>query len=725
MKKLSFLCVFMSIVCLLFGQTPKPTSKPPKGSDPILYGNVGKFVTAASKIQTGTYFIISQIENKKISVGNNTNANFSNLVIWDHTGGENQQFIIEPSNETGYYFIKTIWGRSLDIEGASTASGATLYTYDHHGGDNQKWKFIDVGNGYYNIQSKLGTYLDVKNANSANGALISMSAYSTWGNNIAQRWKLEVKSSSSSILIKPNWGQLFDKVTSVDKGGVRTKLDKDRPNTNNDKPTIRRTTDPTERNGWVCWNEKIDWTTSPIENVVSGKQDNTIYPGALYIGTEFIKGSFAPYNHPNGRPPMTISASFLSGNLASTQERINSPNLANIRDGINRILYRNGSVGARRRVASQMSKSIVEITSEEALQMHVGVNYSGYGADVQGTFNYRNKTRKHVYVGKFYQLYFTVAVNDDLSTMNTVSDDAIYISQVGYGRIGFVRFESDLSEEQVRATLDARYSGFGNDVALDLAVNWNKFRNETQITGFAYGGSASAGASAFNNLESFDNWIRSEAEWDPGVSVVPINYQFKFLKDSRVGYITSVASYTQEKCEKVNYVKLKLRSIFREGCGENEPIAGSVKCTIHEMQDGSRNIFNREIMPEGYDNSLMWKVNSHSLVAGGYNESASPNVNSEWRSFKLDPLKLSRNEYILNLDFNLGVEHRDGGSFLSTQAGHWLAPGNTLVNKKFELKREVMILQGDRFKYFTIGPFNTPTDRAYHRFLLQFEVMNE
>jgi hypothetical protein len=205
MKKLSFSLLFISIACLVFGQTPK-ADKPAKGIDPLLNANVGKLVPVAASIQTGTYFIKSQLENREISVGNNTNANFSNLVIWNHTGGENQQFTIEPSNEAGYYFIKTIWGRSLDIQGASTASGATLYTYDHHGGDNQKWKFIDVGNGYYNIQSKLGTYLDVQWGSSTNGSLIWMSAYSTWNNNIAQRWKLEAK---PSLVVNPNWGPIL------------------------------------------------------------------------------------------------------------------------------------------------------------------------------------------------------------------------------------------------------------------------------------------------------------------------------------------------------------------------------------------------------------------------------------------------------------------------------------------------------------------------------------
>jgi Ricin-type beta-trefoil lectin domain-like/Secretion system C-terminal sorting domain len=142
-------------------------------------------------IPTGTYILKSALEGRNMDVAGNQNANGAGLVLWDGHGGDNQQFTIEPSNEAGYYFIKTKWGRALDIAWANPNSGASLITYDVHGGDNQKWQFFDTGDGYCNIRSKYGTYIDVQWANPANGATIWMSGYSTWSNNVAQKWKLE------------------------------------------------------------------------------------------------------------------------------------------------------------------------------------------------------------------------------------------------------------------------------------------------------------------------------------------------------------------------------------------------------------------------------------------------------------------------------------------------------------------------------------------------------
>ena len=167
-----------------------------------VFSNI-KYVPKAATIQTGIYIIKSAIGGKNMDVINGNNANGVGLHLWDAHGGDTQQFTIEPTNEAGYYFIKTKWGRAVDVAGYNKNSGASLNTYDVHGQDNQKWKFIDVGNGYYNIQSKYGTYIDVRGGGSASGTQIWMSAYSTWGDNIAQRWKLE--KGSGNFIPSSTW----------------------------------------------------------------------------------------------------------------------------------------------------------------------------------------------------------------------------------------------------------------------------------------------------------------------------------------------------------------------------------------------------------------------------------------------------------------------------------------------------------------------------------------
>lgn len=201
MKKLSISLLLVSMAILAFGQKD-PKAQKDKKVDPIIYtGGFTKAILKTATIQTGTYIIKSAIDGKNMDVINGTNGNGIGIHLWDAHDGDAQQFTIEPSNEAGYYLIKTKWGRAVDVAGYNTASGAALNTYDVHNGDNQKWQFIDKGDGYYNIMSKYGTYIDVQYGNSASGTPIWMSAYSTWGNNIAQKWKLDKKAT-----IITTWG---------------------------------------------------------------------------------------------------------------------------------------------------------------------------------------------------------------------------------------------------------------------------------------------------------------------------------------------------------------------------------------------------------------------------------------------------------------------------------------------------------------------------------------
>jgi hypothetical protein len=77
---------------------------------------------------------------------------------WDHHGGDNQKWKIEPL-PVKYFFIKSrLNGKVLDIEGASTSPGAKVVMYqqkDRSSADNQLW--FEDSNG--NIRSKLNEKL--------------------------------------------------------------------------------------------------------------------------------------------------------------------------------------------------------------------------------------------------------------------------------------------------------------------------------------------------------------------------------------------------------------------------------------------------------------------------------------------------------------------------------------------------------------------------------------
>jgi hypothetical protein len=133
-------------------------------------------------------FIFAKHSGKALDVYGASAANGTNLIQWDHHGGANQVFFIEPLGD-GYHRIKAKHsGLVLDVYGASTANGAQIIQWPWHGGDNQRFRFEHVGGGYYLTRAKhSGLVLDVYGVSTANGAQIIQWP---WHGGDNQRWRV-------------------------------------------------------------------------------------------------------------------------------------------------------------------------------------------------------------------------------------------------------------------------------------------------------------------------------------------------------------------------------------------------------------------------------------------------------------------------------------------------------------------------------------------------------
>ena len=92
--------------------------------------------------------------------------------------------------QTGtWYFIESRHsGLVLDVLNASTATGAQIVQYNNTGGQHQQFRFIDAGSGYYRIQARHSNQvLDVWEWNPDNGATI---AQYTDLNGTNQQWQV-------------------------------------------------------------------------------------------------------------------------------------------------------------------------------------------------------------------------------------------------------------------------------------------------------------------------------------------------------------------------------------------------------------------------------------------------------------------------------------------------------------------------------------------------------
>jgi len=286
-----------------------------------------------------------------------------------------------------------------------------------------------------------------------------------------------------------------------------------------------------------------------------------------------------------------------------------------------------------------------QIFSKEQLQVFVGGDFSGWGASVQATFNTSNTQTRNVFIVKLTQAYFDLVVDDNQNLVtNPPSDDnAVYIHSVSYGKIGYLRIESNESEQTIGAALNARYNWGTGNAGVQVNVDFNKVLRESQTVGFVLGGSPRVVTTA----DQFNQYVL-DARWNPNVQIQPISYKLKYLRDRSDAYVSTITSYTERRCEPIrrgSKLKVNLVSgsddlrgyntaylavnfndgttskeyLLRRGLGQNQPATENIQLdeeidlvnvrsiTIRHDGTPNNNPFNGGDAGHTYDN---WDLNA-------------------------------------------------------------------------------------------------------------------
>ncbi len=96
------------------------------------------FLTAAFADVSHAAEIRSGLENKCLDVQGGGAEDLTPVVIFQCTGGDNQEWAIVPPGE-----IRGIGDKCLDVKGGSSDDGTPIILFRCTGGENQKWTVID------------------------------------------------------------------------------------------------------------------------------------------------------------------------------------------------------------------------------------------------------------------------------------------------------------------------------------------------------------------------------------------------------------------------------------------------------------------------------------------------------------------------------------------------------------------------------------------------------
>lgn len=323
---------------------------------------------------------------------------------------------------------------------------------------------------------------------------------------------------------------------------------------------------------------------------------DVIYPGSLLQGKTLSNATPSPIVVE--RAGGTISYDLNNGNLQSTFS-VDKVKKSSVQDGMNNIISTAGDV-----VPANFQLDIIQVESQSQLALEMGLSAEGYGARVEADMSFSTEKEYNRTLVKLSQSYYTMSFDlptsldqifdesvtpEQLSTYVQADNPATFISSVTYGRIFYMLVESTSSRQQMSASLNLAYDGFGASAEGSLEVSAFNSLNDLKIKVIAYGGDA-AGAIDLAGETSVSAIATRLAESTDIKAGLPLSYVVRSVErpDQIVG--TKLATeYDVVECElkgilpTANY--LPLVDLFDDGIGAATQVAGSTVLIYNKAGD--------------------------------------------------------------------------------------------------------------------------------------------
>jgi hypothetical protein len=335
-------------------------------------------------------------------------------------------------------------------------------------------------------------------------------------------------------------------------------------NSNNSiKETVKEGAKETTSGGKRCTTSRKDYDvdTADFGYFVSTGIPEYIKPGVLMLYQDVLSGS----NKVNiiERNPLTIYLESTSAgyNNSTLSEEVNNPqSISNINNAVSKLRDKINSNS----IPANMSIEVSEIYSEEQLQYGISGSYNNNAIGIGAKFNIKNEdfSSSYIYMIKFTQNMATMRVDNSTFSFknNNVpnSDKLAYISEVTYGRKGFLLIKTKKSKSQLEASLNVKINTGIQSGNVNAFINKVKEDKTSEVNMFFYGGNASTAAKSLQDVDfttGFNNWVADNA--GNGLLALPISYKLKNINGDQL-LLSSVFSINQQTCVPIKEYKLQI-----------------------------------------------------------------------------------------------------------------------------------------------------------------------
>lgn len=489
---------------------------------------------------------------------------------------------------------------------------------------------------------------------------------------------------------------------------------------------------PTSANseGRYCTESVVSEERGDEKRIVLGNQNDKIYPGAVYFDNAFISGTYnAPMDlqlKPYDITTDLFSAAFTENSIVRVE-----PTLGGVNNGISTLMRRSLTTKNAARVVPEVKI----LNSSEQLAFEIGANFSGYGADLNASFNYMKSTRKNVFLARLTQVYFSIMLNvadgRQLVNNNPLPNNLVYVNKVNYGRLGYIFIASDSSREAIQAALDFTYSSGNVSAGANARLNYERTISSMQISGFFFGGDAANTISlnSPNQLQAFDDYVQNGLRLDPNVAPVAVSYELKYLNDNSTAATRSTTTYTERQCTPARGIKVQLNNVAIEDIhgGDCSYAWGKVAVEIWETNADKvpqKMIWSNTLWQHTAGQPNRTVVNYADIRAGNTIREEILYLPNGSRTVTLNPLLVNEGRIMLRFKIEINTRHKDNDfAALGEHGMNRVEVVDKMLNEVFASSEAISTDSRGRYKYgtFKAGRFCSNTDRV-HCFYALFTI---
>ncbi|MCK0157565.1 thiol-activated cytolysin family protein [Cellulophaga sp. F20128] len=325
-----------------------------------------------------------------------------------------------------------------------------------------------------------------------------------------------------------------------------------------------RTADPNKTERFICTTTKVSILDGNDQFSMFNPNASVIYPGSLLQGKTLENATPSPIVVK--RAGGTVSYNIIDGNLNSTFS-VDEVSKSSIQDAMNNII--NGSVSdGDTDVPGNFSMKIKRIQSKEQLAVELGLKIKSLTTKVDASFSLNKSSDYNSFLIKLNQNYYTMdfdlptsidQVFDEsvtpaqLATYVQADNPATFISQVTYGRVFYMLFESTSLSTTIESKLSLGYNAIA--ATGKGKIEFDKFSSleNLSLKVIAYGGNASETIDAVasftdnNNIGDFLSEVGKSTDIRTGL---PLSYEVRSVERPDIVVGSKIATeYDVTQCE--------------------------------------------------------------------------------------------------------------------------------------------------------------------------------